>query len=171
MLLDVCDVLYNAGVRGRDYRNIYKLSQRNNICVKTGAGMSEYLEAGELIGQGSVGGALYSQKDLDSDIDDMFKGSLDKFSYGSVRGGPVIFQDDIFRGSDNVEAVNAGNIKMDNMAGLKQLEFHPVKTCYVLMGTESQIKEIRNLIVVNPIVCGDIIIKEKEKGKWLNVAP
>ena len=37
----------------------------------------EYEDAGELLGQGSGGAALYSQKYLDAGVSDMFVGSKD----------------------------------------------------------------------------------------------
>ena len=168
VLFLVLDSLYSSsGVKGKDYRNIYLMNKRNRIRVKTGAGYSEYAEAGELLPQGSGGAALYSQKYIDSKVDQMFRGSSDEFRYGKVLGRPAIWMDDIFRGVGSVNEAIAGNIKLDMVASLCQLSFHPDKTGYILMGTEEQKKEMRKEIYEKPIMCGNIKTKEKEADKWL----
>ena len=170
VLVDVMDVLYSsANVKGRDYRNIYNLSKDNKIRVRTGVGYSDYVDAGPLLGQGSGGAALYSQKYLDTRVGMMFEGSIDEMRYGCVRGSPVIFQDDIARGVASVDAANAGNVKMDTIVSQGQLSFHPDKTGYILMGSQVQIEEMREEIERKPIRCGDFITKEKMADKWLGM--
>ena len=164
----VMDCLYSsAGVKGKEYRNIFLMNKRSRIRVRTGAGHSEYEEAGELLPQGSGGAALYSQKYLDYNVGKMFEGSSDEFRYGKVLGQPAIWMDDIFRGVGSVNSAIAGNIKLDMMASLCQLSFHPDKTGYILMGTEKQKEEMRKEIMLKPIMCGQIKTKEKEADKWL----
>ena len=170
VLLDVMDMLYSeVGIVGRDYRNIYELNRKNRIRVRTGAGNSSYTDAGELLGQGSGGAACYSQKYLDVKVGMMFDGSTDEFRYGGVLGMPAIQMDDIFRAVGGVDAANAGNIKLDMMGSLCQLDYHPVKTCYIIMATESQKDLLRKEIETKPIMLGDITTKEKEAEKWLGV--
>ena len=73
VLFLVIDCLYSSsGVKGKEYRNIYQMSRRNRVRVRTGADCSEYEDAGELLAQGSGGAALYSQKYLDSNMEKMF---------------------------------------------------------------------------------------------------
>ena len=168
VLLLVMDCLYSsAGVKGKEYRNIYNMSRRNRIRVRTGSGYSEYEEAGELLAQGSGGAPLYSQKYLDNNIEKMFYGSEDEFRYGKVVGKPAMWMDDICRGVGSVNSAIAGNIKLDVMASLCQLSYHPDKSGYILMGTEEQKEEMRKEIRRTPIMLGDIQTKEKEADKWL----
>ena len=63
--------------------------------MKTGAGLTEKADAGEIIGQGSAGGALASQINIDMGLDSYFKESKDEICYGSVRMQPIYFQDDV----------------------------------------------------------------------------
>ena len=55
------------------------------IRVKTGAGYSDWSDEGPIIGQGTGGGALVSQANLDKGITDMFAGSEEELGYGGVR--------------------------------------------------------------------------------------
>ena len=64
-LRDAMDTLYEAGVDPKLYRVWYNLNKNTVIRVKTGSGYSEWAEAGELIGQGTGGGALVSSINLD----------------------------------------------------------------------------------------------------------
>ena len=164
----VMDSMYSsAKIKGKEYRNIYEMSRRNKIRVRTGAGYSEYADAGELLAQGSGGGALYSQKYLDSRMVKMFDGSEDEFRYGRVLGSPAIWMDDVFRGVGSVNAAIAGHVKLDMLASLSQLSFHEEKSCYILMGSKTQKEKMRKEIEMKPLRCGSFEIKEKETYKWL----
>ena len=52
-----------------------KLNSRTTIRVKTGVGLSEEGEAGEVLGQGSCGGTIVSARYLDGVVSDYFKDS------------------------------------------------------------------------------------------------
>ena len=53
------------------------------------------------------------------------------------------------------------------MAKSKQLEFHPDKTGFIILGNKQKVEEIRKEISDNPIYCGDFITKEKTQERWL----
>ena len=55
VLVDCMDFLAEARVDKKAYRNWYRLNQRCQVAVVTGAGMSEEGDAGEVVGQGSGG--------------------------------------------------------------------------------------------------------------------
>ena len=56
------------------------MSRNTRISVKTGTGMTAEADVGEVIGQGTVGGALASQVNIDRGIDRYFCGSSGKDS-------------------------------------------------------------------------------------------
>ena len=95
--------------------------------ISSKKGHSECAEAGELIGQGTGGGALVSSINLDKGMEEFFKGSGDEITYGEVRLQPLMFQDDVVRLTDSVHAARAGNTRIMNVVKLKQLEMHPEK--------------------------------------------
>ena len=126
-LRDAMNTLFEAGVDPKMYRVWFNLNKNTVIRVKTGSGHSEWAEAGELIGQGTGGGALVSSINLDKGMEEFFKGSGDEITYGEVRLQPLMFQDDVVRLTDSVHAARAGNTRIMNVVKLKQLEMHPEK--------------------------------------------
>ena len=114
-----------------------------------------------MIGQGTGGGALVSQINLDLGVVDMFWGSDEEVRYGGARVLPAMFQDDIMRAADSIEATRAGNVKMASVMDSKQL------TGFILFGKDARVRQARKEIALSPIVCGNFITKEKVADKWL----
>ena len=112
-LRDVLCSLYDAGVRGKAYRAFYLMNKKTTIRVVTGSGLTEEADVGEIVGQGSTGGAIVSQLNLDMGVNDLFFGSQDEAQYGTVVIQPQLFQDNIFRLTPSVSGARAGNVKMD----------------------------------------------------------
>ena len=93
-LRDVMDTLHDINMNPKVYRAWFLLSENTRISVKTGVGFTEEADVGEVIGQGTVGGALASQVNIDKGVDRYFRGSCVDTNYGTVRLQPIIFQDD-----------------------------------------------------------------------------
>ena len=129
--------------------------------------MTDKAEAGELIGQGSAGGALASQLNIDMGLESYFSGSVDEVNYGSVRLQPISFQDDIARMARDVQTAQAGNVKLASLMKEKQLEVHPDKTCYIIMGGKKFKERVLEELRESPIMFGDIETRCKEKDKYL----
>ena len=90
------------------------------VRVKTGAGLSDYCQAGAIVGQGTLGGALVSQALLDERIREEFiPGNGDEMNYGEVPLAPMIFQDDIIHCVGGITNAHFANGKMDTV--VKQL--------------------------------------------------
>ena len=75
----------------------WRLNKSTIIRVVTGAGVTEPKEAGEILGQGSSGAAIISQKNLDYHVNSYFSGSMDEEYYGEIRLQPLSFMDDLLR--------------------------------------------------------------------------
>ena len=164
---DVMNTLHEAGVDGKAYRAWAKLNGNTNIRVKTGVGYSEWSQEGPMIGQGTGGGALVSQLNIDQGVVDMFHGSDQEISYGAVRVLPVIFMDDISRAVCSLESARAGNVKMSSVVNSKQLTLNQDKTCIILFGNKDKVCKAREELARSPLYCGDFITKEKTADKWL----
>ena len=167
VLRDAMDVLYRGGVPLKLYQLWFKLNQRTKISLKIALGVTNSEEVGEVLGQGSSGGAVVSAVNLDDGVRRFFEGSGDELSYGSVALKPLIFQDDIARLCVSQQSAQAGNNKLNQMTKLKQLECHPDKTGFILLGQKNNVEKIRREISKNPLFFGDFKTKEKEKEKWL----
>ena len=167
VLEDVMNTLYELKVDMKAYRTWFLLNKNTNIRVKTGVGYTEWSEEGPMIGQGTGGGALVSQANLDRGMVDMFMGSEEEIKFGSVRILPVMFQDDIMRAVDSVASAKAGNVKVAAVMRGKQLRLNPDKTGFIMFGKKKDVEAAREEIARAPITCGDFITHEKVSDKWL----
>ena len=77
------------------------------------------------------------------------------------------FQDDIARIVSDVGSAQAGNVKISSMMKEKQLEVHPDKTGFIVMGTEKYKQQIFAEIQNSPIMFGNIETKLKVADKYL----
>ena len=84
-IFDVMGELYDINMDPKLCRLWYKFNEETVIKVKTANGMTEEAKAGPCVGQGSSGGALNSQFNLDRGVQSYFSGSSDKYYYGRVR--------------------------------------------------------------------------------------
>ena len=120
-----------------------------------------------MTGQGGGGAALASALNLDRGVDRYFQDSLDEDCYGTIRLQPLSYIDDLSRSSSNVNSARAGNAKFSSLAAEKQLNFHPKKSCYLVIGTEKFKARARLEAEEEPIKLGKAILGEKEEEKYL----
>ena len=85
------------------------LNQNTQIRISTRVGYSEYKPLQEILGQGTLGGAVVSGLNIDLDVMDYFEQSMDELSYGSVRLQPLLYQDDLLHLGTSREKVQAAN--------------------------------------------------------------
>ena len=116
-----------------------------------------------MIGQGTRGGELVSQVNLDHGVMDMCVGSDDEVRYGGVRVLPAMFQDDIMRAANSIEAARAGNVKMSSAMDSKQLILNQDKTGFILFGKEARTRQARKEIALSPI----FLVILLPKKRWL----
>ena len=164
---DVMNTLSEIGVNKKAYRTWFLLNQRTRISIKTGVGTTEEADVGEVVGQGTIGGALVSQLNVDRGLSNYFDGSRDEVCYGSVRLQPMAFQDDILRLAMDVKSAKAGNVKLSWLMEDKQLECHPDKTGYVVMGSSKFKEDVRDVAEKEPIMFGGFETREKKTEKYL----
>ena len=110
----------------------------------TGVGRTkEWEEVGRgCVGQGTKGGALCTQANLDLGVRDIFRGSI--------------------------TGVRCGNIRMDMVMTMKALRLNQYKCGFILFGLEKEIQGIRIELEEKPLVCGNFVTKEKVDGdRWL----
>ena len=164
---DVMNTLDEIELNRKAYRTWFLLNQKTRISIKTSVGMTGEHDVGEVVGQGTIGGALVSQLNVDKGLEEYFAGSSDEATYGSLRLQPVAFQDDILRLSGDVMSARVGNLKLKWLMEDKQLECHADKTGFVILGSSQYKNEIRGQVNEEPIMFGDFITKEKKVEKYL----
>ena len=166
-MYDAVATLYQTGVNSDAIRLWCKLNQNTQIRIKTSAGMTESVEVGDVIGQGTAGAALVSQLNLDYGLHRYFAGSADEVYYGGVRCEYFAYQDDIGKPCAGVNEAQAANIKLSHMFKEKGLEAHPDKTCYVVFGSKSYKDKVNEQLETNPLYLGDFQVKRKESDRYL----
>ena len=100
-------------------------------------GLTYETDRGEGVGQGTLEGALVSAANLDSGVRDCFQNSEHEVSYGGLGLGPIMYQDDVSRLADSIEAAQAGNDRMLTLAETKVLDYNLDKSCFMIVGKKN----------------------------------
>ena len=130
--------------------------------------MSEFTDAGAVVGQGTLGGALVSQAVLDKGISEQFApGGGDELTYGSVPIAPIIFQDDVIHGAEGVEEARTANKRMDIVVKKLNITLNKDKSLCTVIGSKNQRMQIRAELQKEPLMCGEIETELKHSFKWL----
>ena len=123
-LTDCLNELHKSNIKGKLYRLLYSMNKNTRISVDTPVGLSDEADRGEGVGQGTLEGALVSAANLDSGVRDCFRDSEYEVSYGGLGLGPIMYQDDVSRLADSVDAAQAGNERMITLAETKLLDYN-----------------------------------------------
>ena len=166
-LRDVLDTLHEIRIDDKVYRTWYMMNKRTRITVKTGSGLTDEADVGEVVGQGTVGGALTSQVNIDQGVSRYFSLSKDEVNYGTIRLQPLILQDDVARLVEDIKSANAGNQKLSFVMKEKQLKVHHDKTGFIVIGNKEYQKKIAREVLETPIMFGNIVTKMKVSDKYL----
>ena len=166
-LTDCMNELFKNEIKGKLYRLLFQMNKNTRISVQTPVGPTEDRDTGEGLGQGTLEGALVSAVNLDNGVNDFFRDSEYEVSYGDVQLQPLLYQDDVARLADDVEAAQMGNDKMEAVAETKLLDYNLDKSCYIVIGGKIARELIEEKIDANPLtLCGVAMVKETE-AKYL----
>ena len=143
------------------------MNKNTRISVDTPVGLTDETDRGEGVGQGTLEGALVSAANLDSGVRDCFKDSEYEVSYGGLGLGPVMYQDDVARLADSVEAAQAGNDRMLTMGETKLLDYNIDKSCFMVIGLKKAKKIIERQLEETPLLLCDVPMKQEECTKCL----
>ena len=172
MLVDGMDAIYNSGVQGKLYRLLYMMNKNTIIRVKTGVGMTEEQETGENIGQGTGEGAIISAANIADGVANAFRHSPNEISYGEEDLKPLLFQDDISRMCESVEAAQCGNELVTHVMESKLLDFNIDKSCYMVVGNPKWKVGIMKSLESSPLTLSGFpmkgVIQEKYLGDYIH---
>ena len=166
-LKDAMNTIYNYGVKGKLYNLIYELNKSSQIKIKTSVGVTDSFEVGPTVAQGSIGGGLISSCNLDFTLNKYFKNSSSEIFYHDLRLQPLVYQDDLGRFSDSIISAQDGARKIESCMESKLLDLHSDKSCFLIIGNQSQRKIAQKELKVNPILLYGRPMKEKQKEKYL----
>ena len=168
-LPDVMEELYGSGVRGKNYRLIYKLNEKRIIKVDTAVGLTEEEEVSEGIGQGTLDGAITSANSIGRGVDRYFSSSPWEAHYGQVRLQPFSFLDDIGRLSSSPQAALAGNLFLSSLMEEKLLSFNISKSVCLVVGENTEARTMKQKLKHNPLQLGKSVMKTVEQYMYLGI--
>ena len=87
--------------------------------------------------------------------------------YGDIRIQPLAWQDDVGIPNEDVTMARNNNIRMEEMLSEKPMEAHPDKTVYIVTGSSSFKKKVREELKNSPLIFGSFSMKEKESEQYL----
>ena len=166
-IFDVMQTLHEIGVSKKAARVWFKLNEGTEIAVKTAGGMSDTAFVGDCIGQGTTGGALVSQANLDRGLMMYFGNSKDEMYFGGVRIQPLAYQDDVLKGCKDVMDARVGNIRLAAMLKDKGLEAHQDKTSFIVCGSSRFKQKVKDDLQNDPLMFGNFVVKERLSDKYL----
>ena len=166
-IYDVMETLHKIGVNKKAARVWFKMNEGTEISVKTASGLTDTAVVGDCIGQGTTGGALVSQANLDKGLMEYFGDSQEEIQYGNIKLQPLAYQDDILKGSRSILDAQIGNIKLAAMLKDKGLEAHPDKTGFIVCGSKAFKQTALQDLDRNQLMFGDFQVHQKESDKYL----
>lgn len=155
ILKNVMIDLWNAGVRGRIWRNIYTLNKEALIKVKTPMGPTRESSIGETLKQGSVLASTLAALHTDG-VNRMFKNSETGITYGNLKIQQLLFQDDILRIEDDHHKLNTSNVIYTWFGKINGMKYHEDKSMYLSTSYEN-----------HQVILAGHQLKKAEKYKYL----
>ena len=154
-LRDCCGELYKLDIKGKIYRLVYKLNKDTEITVRTPVGYTDSCEIDECLGQGTSESGIVSAANLSGGVTEYFEGSNCEVHYSNLQLSACLFQDDIARLSETLEAVEEGNRRLEAMAESKLLDFHDDKSGMIVIGPKKFKRKIMERLKQKPVLfCG-----------------
>ena len=80
---------------------------------------------------------------------------------------PVMFQDDLQNSSESLIQARLACTKIDKVVNKLGLQLNRDKTVCLIMGSKKQKQEASAELLSNPLMFGQVEIKEKQVAKWL----
>ena len=129
--------------------------------------MTDSVEVGPTVAQGSIGGGLISSCNLDYSVNKFFQRSTSEAHYHNLKLQPLIYQDDLGRFSNSISDAQDGTAKIEAVMETNILDLHEDKSCFILFGNTIQKKKAHEELLKNPIKLYGKSMKEKRKEKYL----
>ena len=166
-LKDCMFEVYNCQVKGKIYRLIYNMNKSVKIQIKTSVGMTQSKELHDVVQQGTIESGVISSVNIGKGIDVTFKDSDGEVYYVDLKLNPMSFMDDIGKLSDNVEAAQDGNNRIEELIDSKCLALNLDKCNFLVMGSKKSRKKIMMKIEESPLLLSNQPMKEVSSLRYL----
>ena len=145
ILKNVMNDLWNADIRGKIWRNIFKINENTDIIIKTPYGNTTGTKVQQILKQGSVLASIMAALHTDS-ITKYDQHELGIW-YGDLQLNSLLFQDDIARIEANPTNLNIANKYFEVFQDINGMLFHERKTVYITNSREKENIKINNNIL------------------------
>ena len=176
-LVDAMGELYKCQIKGKLYRLLYKLNENIRVTVKTPVGETESADTGSGVGQGTVDGGIISSASLDGGVTEEFtdvtlvpsETKLLKTSDIPFQDifHPMMYQDDVFKISADIETAQTANEKMERVIESKLLTLNSDKSAFIVIGERRARKRILGRLEKNPLTLCGMRMKNSNAEKYL----
>ena len=127
VLKNILNNLWEAEIRGKIWRIIYKINEYANLTISTPFGTTNEFMCQEILKQGSVIASTLAALHVDN-VNKYFEEENLGTYYGTIKIENLLFQDDIVRFEDDENKMNKANIILNIFENINKMEFHPKKT-------------------------------------------
>ena len=166
-LVDVLAELKKANVDDKHYNLVYELNKDTRVTVRTAVGDSESVETAETVAQGSIEAGIISSNSLSKGVDEFFASSSCDSFYGSLRLLPQSYQDDLFRFCNSPLDAQLGNLRFENLADSKLLQYNHSKSSIITVGNKKERAKLTNEFKENPPLLFGRKMKIENQGSFL----
>ena len=143
ILRNIMQNLWNIGIRGKIWRNIYNINKNATIKIKTAIGQTNEFTVGETLKQGSVLATNLAALHTDT-VSNRFTHTGLGANYGNEIVPLLLYQDDIVKFDKNRTNMQKSNIILEIFQDENRMQYHNTKS--VMM---TNCKEIQNQILLN----------------------
>ena len=138
------------------------------VKVKTSFGLTDSVDTGENVTQGSIGGAIVSALNLDKTVAAHFAASDTNISYGPLLLSPLLYQDDSAKFSSGLMEAQKSNILMSKLMDMKQLKLNANKCGTLFFGKKKEVEKTKKHIEESECLTRkDTPVPFKITGKYL----
>ena len=142
ILKNVMNDLWNSTIKGKIWRNIYKINENTDIIVKTPYGNTQKTKVEQILKQGSVLASIMAA--LHTDTSTKYDQHELGIWYGQQHLNSLLFQDDIARIETSPTNLNIANKYYEVFQDMNGMLFHERKTVYITNSKEQGIIKINN---------------------------
>ena len=102
--------------------------------------------------QGSVDAAIVSSANVAGGVEEFFNDSSKEIKMEEVDLAPMSFVDDIGKLSNNIEAAQYGNDRMEELVDSKTLSLNLQKSAFLVIGSQKNRKKIQSQLRKTPLL-------------------
>ena len=135
--------------------------------MSTPVGLTAEAIVDEIVGQGTVEGAVVSAVSIGEGVEEYFADSPYEVRYHHIRLPPTIFLDNVARCAAGRREAQVGNNLMETVTESKLLTLNHDKSAYMVVGPKKIGRELEKELEENPLILCGKKMKRVEEYNYL----